>query len=779
MFGREFTGKGHRQHVLPPSPTRYSFEKVGSTREALGLSGLSVGDEVYWYSGGDDVDTSASGVIVEFPAVDPDGMIHSDMAGVEWSDDGYDIVEIDNLLNAEHYNIGQGYSQALGSRKQADAYMDELKEWYPVEYDAFMESLGPGTVYEPGELESIHKQWVKTQDPFDEGGDSYSASRRTASEWSEEYDGTWFIRFPGDVVGSLTPSDDPDASGLYHASAEVDREDDFRELVNTHGVTLEEGKRLIEDAAAQVTGSRKQASSLTWEHETAEQSMLDEEIWFAYSGDGFHASVAEESPGSGRFTVDAFTDSDLYKYLSTTEHGFESVDEAKGFVEQVFGHSRVAAKKEDLREGQQVSVGGRNGRISEIRGDRITVAFPGEGVDFFSAGQINTVLASRTAGKCSKCDGMGRETYETDTGSLSTQTCKACGGTGQAKESARRTAQWFTNTDRMGDSYKTTFDPSRGNEFQSDEPVARVGERPRSDDKPSKWAWEVWLPGGHPMGSGGVAPAVPELGNEETEEEALRKAEQAMSRYAFRKASAVTWYDQSDQFGGMWSTYQGSAPDSPNGQISESNGTYRWYVSDSGTRGNQQTGESSSLDEAKREAESALASLGVTASRTAPHRTAFLDTVHFAEPRHRVAGWDWDDHLNGFLAAEAAREFTCACGESVPAPGYVDCRCGKRWNCYTISANGAQKMIAREVPVRDGVVMANRRTAAGTGWETPPVDLGTLSDEELREFVFNVQHAIDSGANIGTIMENKKSHFRDELVRRGWRVDGMGYPYKE
>lgn len=88
-------------------------------------------------------------------------------------------------------------------------------------------------------------------------------------------------------------------------------------------------------------------------------------------------------------------------------------------------------------------------------------------------------------------------------------------------------------------------------------------------------------------------------------------------------------------------------------------------------------------------------------------------------------------------------------------------------------------MIAREVPVRDGVVMANRRTAAGTGWETPPVDLGTLSDEELREFVFNVQHAIDSGASIGTIMENKKSHFRDELVRRGWRVDGMGYPYKE
>ena len=491
MFGREFTGKGHRQHVLPPNPTSYSFEKVGSTKEALGLSGLSVGDEVYWYGGGDDVDTSASGVIVELPAVDPDGRVHSDMAAVEWADEGYEIVEVNNLLNAEHYNIGRGYSQALGSRKQADAYMDELKEWYPVEYDAFMESLGPGTVYEPGELEVIHKKWQQTQDPFDEGGDSMSddrlsrrkqanafgelmdflgdsfsgqpsvadvkeylqfekdypssngasvsnlaeelenyfgydlsefrtGSRRTASGWKEEYDGTWYIRLPGDVVGFLSPSDDPEVSGTYRASAEVDRPDDSRMLLNVFGVSLEEGKRLVEQAAAQVS-----------------------------------------------------------------------------------------------------------------------------------------------------------------------------------------------------------------------------------------------------------------------------------------------------------------------------------------------------------------------ASRTASHHLAFFDGIDLPEPQHRVAGWDWDDHLNGFLAAEAAREFTCSCGANVPAPGYTDCHCGKRWNAYTINANGSQKMIAREVPVRDGVVMANRRTAAGTGWETPPVDLGTLSDEELREFVFNVQHAIDSGANIGTIMENKKSHFRDELVRRGWRVDGMGYPYKE
>lgn len=100
---------------------------------------------------------------------------------------------------------------------------------------------------------------------------------------------------------------------------------------------------------------------------------------------------------------------------------------------------------------------------------------------------------------------------------------------------------------------------------------------------------------------------------------------------------------------------------------------------------------------------------GVVAShKEAAQRTAFLDGFEVPEVRHRVAGWDWDDHLNGFLAAEAAREFTCACGEAVPAPGYTDCRCGKRWNCYQVKANGTAKFIAREVPVRENVVMASR-----------------------------------------------------------------------
>lgn len=280
---------------------------------------------------------------------------------------------------------------------------------------------------------------------------TYAEYKRTASRTAQTFTEWMATAYPGKELLDLT---------------RVERSKVLNEYQNEVGDGNE------------VWANRRTASSLTWGHETAEQSILGEDVWFAYSGDGFNASVSEESPGSGRFTADLYTDSDLYKHLSTTEYGFESVDEAKSFVEGVFGYSRVA---------------------------------------------------SRTAGKCPKCDGMGRETYETDTGSLSTQTCTACGGTGQAKEANRR--------------------------------------------------------------------------------------------------------------------------------------------------------------------------------------TAFLDTVELTEPRHRVAGWSWDNHLNGFIAAEAAREFTCACGDNVPAPGYTDCRCGKRWNAYQIRANGSQKMIAREVPVRDGVVMA-RRTAS-------------------------------------------------------------------
>lgn len=167
-------------------------------------------------------------------------------------------------------------------------------------------------------------------------------------------------------------------------------------------------------------------------------------------------------------------------------------------------------------------------------------------------------------------------------------------------------------------------------------------------------------------------------------------------------------------------------------------------------------------------------------TRRGSRRTAFLDTVHFTEPKHRVAGWNWDDHLNGFIAAEAAREFTCACGEHVPAPGYTDCRCGKRWNAYSIQANGSQKMIAREVPVRDNVVMARTASRRKIAAPSSPSDAiaqhfpGWLVDDDDGDF-WEIQspgreHAfIHEGGGVYTVLVNDNTP--DELHETGLSFD--------
>lgn len=84
----------------------------------------------------------------------------------------------------------------------------------------------------------------------------------------------------------------------------------------------------------------------------------------------------------------------------------------------------------------------------------------------------------------------------------------------------------------------------------------------------------------------------------------------------------------------------------------------------------------------------------------------------------RVPGWRWDDHLNGYISKEG-KAFTCACGQKVAAPSYKSCDCGKIWNVYAIgdthhlASDSAEMFIAREIEVRPGVIMANRRVAKG------------------------------------------------------------------
>jgi hypothetical protein len=87
----------------------------------------------------------------------------------------------------------------------------------------------------------------------------------------------------------------------------------------------------------------------------------------------------------------------------------------------------------------------------------------------------------------------------------------------------------------------------------------------------------------------------------------------------------------------------------------------------------------------------------------------------------KVPGWRWDDHLNGYISKEG-KAFTCTCGQKVAAPSYKSCDCGKIWNVYAIgdthhlASDSAEMFIAREIPVRDNVIMANRKLAAPDRW---------------------------------------------------------------
>ncbi|QZE10427.1 hypothetical protein SEA_SCOOBYDOOBYDOO_81 [Mycobacterium phage ScoobyDoobyDoo] len=83
-----------------------------------------------------------------------------------------------------------------------------------------------------------------------------------------------------------------------------------------------------------------------------------------------------------------------------------------------------------------------------------------------------------------------------------------------------------------------------------------------------------------------------------------------------------------------------------------------------------------------------------------------------------VQGWEWDNHLNGYVS-HVRQAFRCPCGQSHNPPSHGMCRCGKLWYTYAIGtgqhlANGqeAEMFLARSIPVRENVIMANRQFTA-------------------------------------------------------------------
>lgn len=85
----------------------------------------------------------------------------------------------------------------------------------------------------------------------------------------------------------------------------------------------------------------------------------------------------------------------------------------------------------------------------------------------------------------------------------------------------------------------------------------------------------------------------------------------------------------------------------------------------------------------------------------------------------RVAGWDFDHRLNGYITTAADR-FSCDCGEEFATPsGYRKCgSCGRAWNSYVIGSDShgkeaaLEKVIVREIPVRKDVIVASKRRRA-------------------------------------------------------------------
>ena len=114
----------------------------------------------------------------------------------------------------------------------------------------------------------------------------------------------------------------------------------------------------------------------------------------------------------------------------------------------------------------------------------------------------------------------------------------------------------------------------------------------------------------------------------------------------------------------------------------------------------------------------------------------------------RVAGWDFDHHLNGYITTASASTFPCDCGTEFPTPsGYRRCAsCNKSWNSYVIGTDGngrqasMEKLIVREIPVRDNVIVANKRQGGEYGKRKPVNTLdGADKDEAFSRYLTRLQ----------------------------------------
>jgi hypothetical protein len=138
----------------------------------------------------------------------------------------------------------------------------------------------------------------------------------------------------------------------------------------------------------------------------------------------------------------------------------------------------------------------------------------------------------------------------------------------------------------------------------------------------------------------------------------------------------------------------------------------------------------------------------------------------------KVAGWQWDEHLAAYVAKPGVDQFTCHCGAKFTVPDYYHCGCGTIHNAYVIGVGGdkhqaaAEKILCREIPSRDGVIVASRRKKSelqDNSWE----------HEADGSESFPSDHHPDHG----NWLKSTPSDWYRRDVNQRWTVKGAGVYY--
>ena len=141
--------------------------------------------------------------------------------------------------------------------------------------------------------------------------------------------------------------------------------------------------------------------------------------------------------------------------------------------------------------------------------------------------------------------------------------------------------------------------------------------------------------------------------------------------------------------------------------------------------------------------------------------------------QHKVAGWDFDDHLDAHVST-SPRVFTCSCGDAFDTPtGFHRCACGKSWNSYVIGTGGdrkeasAEKYLVREIPVRENVIVASKQDGDGDDWDEDDPD--EILKHSPRQQKWNEQRAKDIALSkevLGSRDDNFARFVADAYVAR-------------